>query len=317
MIGVSCNSCRSSGSSGLLNVTLCLTETTVRSILTRTSGFLTTVSSHSLQPYRGCTFGNSLCGVGCYVQHNPFVTRGQPWGRFLDARMNAADAYLRQYVKERAWARKSRGGFGIFMSSSTDPFVPQEDRFRITRSALEAMMGKPPDFLIVQTHTHRVTNYIDLYPELSKKCRLRFHISLESDRDTLPGLPAPASSVEDRFRAAAALQSSGLRVVITVSPLLPISNPDDFFARVATVADAVVIDHFIQGDGTPQGTRTLNTSLPAAMKQVDPESTHLSYRHMIVEVARQVMPGRVGVGVDGFAGRLIEPGLRKESFWTQ
>jgi hypothetical protein len=64
-------------------VALTLTETTVRSILTRTSGYLTTVSSHSLQPYRGCTFGNALCGVGCYVQHNPWVTKGRSWGSFL------------------------------------------------------------------------------------------------------------------------------------------------------------------------------------------------------------------------------------------
>jgi hypothetical protein len=42
-----------------------LTEARVRSILTRATGYLRTVCSHSLQPYRGCTFGNSLCGVGC------------------------------------------------------------------------------------------------------------------------------------------------------------------------------------------------------------------------------------------------------------
>src|SRR5690242_7592584 len=81
---------------------------TVRSILTRTSGYLTTVCSHSIQPYRGCPFGASLCGVGCYVQHNIYATQGKPWGSFLDVRTNAADAYRSSFERERAWARKSR-----------------------------------------------------------------------------------------------------------------------------------------------------------------------------------------------------------------
>ena len=65
-------------------------------ILTRSSGFLQTVSSHSLQPYRGCALGNSLCGVGCYVRHSWYVTRGREWGSFVEARANAADAYARE-----------------------------------------------------------------------------------------------------------------------------------------------------------------------------------------------------------------------------
>src|SRR6266481_9951046 len=112
------------------------------------------------------------------------------------------------------------------MSSSTDPFVPQEDRFRITRTIMQTMVAHPPDALIVQTHTHRVTRCLDIYRRLALVCDLRFHISIESDRDRLPGLPPPASSVERRFAAAAELRALGLMVVITVSPLLPIAEPD-------------------------------------------------------------------------------------------
>src|SRR5881409_794730 len=114
-------------------VSLVLTEARVSRVLTRTSGFLRTVSSHSLQPYRGCTFGRSLCGVGCYVQHNRWVTRAAPWGGFLEARTNASEVYREQYEAERRWARALRGRFVIFLSSSTDPFVPQEERLAVTR----------------------------------------------------------------------------------------------------------------------------------------------------------------------------------------
>src|SRR5206468_6419857 len=132
----------------------------------------------------------------------------------------------------------------------------QEDRFRITRAIMETMVTHPPDTLIVQTHTHRVTLYMEIYRQLAAECDLRFHISIESDRDRLPGLPAPASSVDRRLAAAEELKRAGLRVVITVSPLLPIVDPVAFFRRIAASADAVVIDHFIEGDGTRDGSRT-------------------------------------------------------------
>src|SRR5207253_8024510 len=145
-------------------------------------------------------------------------------------RTNAADAYREQYDAERAWARRTRDDFTIFLS-------------------------------------------------------LRFHISIEGDRDRLPSLPPPASSVARRFEAAAALRGAGLRVVITVATLLPIAEPRAFFERVAEVADAVVVDHYIGGDGSHGGARTLATPLPRAMACLDPASVGLDYRDRMVALA--------------------------------
>ena len=280
-------------------------EAAVRSALTRTTGYLRSVTSHSLQPYRGCSYGNALCGVGCYVRHNGWLLRGEAWGSFLEARTNAAQRYREQAPRERRWARRARGEFSVFLSSSTEPFVPQERSLGITRRVLEAMCDEPPDALVVQTHSHRVSDYLDLYPRLAGACRLRFHLSIESDRDRLPGLPPPASPVARRLAAAEALRAAGLRVVVTVSPLLPIEDPEAFFARIARVADAVVIDHFVGGDGSPEGARTRRTPLPAAMEAVHPGSSELAYRDAIVAIARRALPGRVGVGSDGFAARYL------------
>ena len=280
----------------------------VGNVLTRTSGYLKTVTSHSLQPYRGCSFGNSLCGAGCYVRHNFFLTRGRSWGSFLEVRENAAASYRRHWRRERNWARRCRERFGVFLSSSTEPFLPQESRYRVTGSVLEAMLEQPPDLLVLQTHSHRVTGYSDLYLELSRRCRLRIHISIETDLDAVPGLPGHASSVDHRFEAACRLRRLGLFTVITVSPLLPIRDPERFFRRIGDAADRVVIDHFVEGDGSPDGSRTLRTALPRAMIQVDKESIGLAYRDRMVQVARDILPGRVGVGIDGFAGRYLTSG---------
>ena len=275
----------------------------VGKILTRSSGYLVGVTSHSLQPYRGCTYGRSLCGVACYVQHHGLVTRGRPWGSFLEARVNAAESYRESAAAERRWARRARGAFSIFLSSATDPFVPQERRLGITRALLDAMLDEPPDALVVQTHVADVAREVARLRALAARCALRVHVSIESDRDRLPGLPPPASSVERRLAALRTLREAGIFTVATLSPLLPIADPTAFFRRIATCADAVVVDHFVEGDGTPDGARTLRTALPRVMEAVSPGSTRLGYRDEIAAAARAVLPGRVGVSREGFAGR--------------
>jgi hypothetical protein len=144
--------------------------------------------------------------------------------------------------------------------------------------------------------------------ELSRSCELRVHLSIETDRDRLPGLPGHASPIDRRFEAAELLKASGLFVVVTVAPLLPIADPNRFFARIGTVADAVVLDHFIGGDGSSNGSRTQRTRLPEAMALIEPRSITLDYRDQMAEVASRFLPGRVGLGRDGFAGRWIDSG---------
>ena len=282
-----------------------LEQVTVKKVLTRTSGYLRTITSHSLQPYRGCAFGNALCGAACYVRHNAWVTRGRPWGSFLEARTNAASAYLAEQASERGWAHRQGAPFAIFMSSATEPFMPHERRLGITRSVLEAMCEAPPDVLVVQTHSPAVADHLALLGRLARRCALRVHLSIETDREAIPGLPPHATPVARRLEAARALRDGGIRVVATVSPLLSIADPERFFARLAEAADAVVLDHFIEGDGTPDGRRTLRTPVPAACALLDPRSTSLAYRDAMAAVAQRHLPGRVGLSIDGFAGRFL------------
>jgi hypothetical protein len=47
----------------------------------------------------------------------------------------------------------------------------------------------------------------------------------------------------------------------------------------------------------------MRTRLPAAMAEVDASSVTMQYRDRMVEVARRYFPGRVGVNIDGFAGK--------------
>jgi DNA repair photolyase len=156
---------------------------------------------------------------------------------------------------------------------------------------------------MAQTHSPRVVDYLDCAPSC-RRGDLRVHMSIETDREHVPGLPPHAASVARRLEACATLKAAGVRTVVTVSPLLPIEHPLLFFERIAEVADAVVIDHFIEGDGTRDGSRTARTPLPEAMRALDRDSVVFEYRERMAEVARNVLPGRVGISIDGFAGRL-------------
>jgi len=276
-----------------------------RSILTRSSGYLATVCSHSLNPYRGCSYGNSLCGVACYAQFQFQARASGPWGGFLGVKHEAAELYLKSAPRERRWAR-AQGCFSVFMASSTDPFVPQERSYRISRRILLAMLQEPPDELIVQTHSPLVLDELETLQKLAGLCQLRVHLSIEGDRERLPGLPPPAFSLQRRLNTARQLKAAGLRVVATLAPLHPLGNPAAFFQELGNCVEAVVIDHFIEGDGSRGGARTHRTPLPSAMERVHPGSSRLEYREQVIEWAQQHFPGRIGVGCQGFAGRYLD-----------
>ena len=264
--------------------------TTARSILTRTGGFLSGFS-HSLNPYRGCSFGRSLCGAYCYA---PAVMFMKEWGAELGAKVNAADLYRKQIERERR-----RGPVRIFMSSVTDPYVPQEKRLRITRALLEAMVEQPPDFLALQTHTPGPLRDIDLLRALP--CAVQ--ITVETDRESIPGLPPHAYSPALRLDALRTLREAGLDAVGVVAPLMPLDDPEQFARDLDRCCSRVIIDHYLVGDGSREGARTKRRGLPRILiAQGFERWTRIEALHEFVETCRAVLgPERVGVSAEGFS----------------
>lgn len=272
-----------------------------RSILTRSGGYLEPVCTHSANPYIGCGLGNTLCGTGCYVQSNGWLTRGREWGSFLEVKSNAAGVYRETWERERRWAHQKERLFSIFLSSSTEPWQPAEKNFRITRQLLNAFLENPPDELILQTHSTMILDDRDLIFALSEKTDLRVHISIETDREHIQGLKNQACSVKDRIETVRNLSNAGITVVVCMAPLLPMNHPERFFEKLERAgAQAVVVDHFIEGDGTANGSRTLKTELPKKMEALLPASVHLDYRDEIASIAGRYLP--TGISAAGFAG---------------
>ncbi|MGH7255648.1 MAG: radical SAM protein [Nitrospirales bacterium] len=282
-------------------------DISTQSILNPTGGFLKEGFTHTINLYRGCALGNSLCGLYCYAQWNPYHTLGRAWGSFLDVKSGAAEVYRTQYERLKGPRAGQPKPLDIFMSSVTEPYPPQERTTRRTRVLLEAMVLQPPDSLIIQTHTPLIVDDLEVLRRLHARCRLQINMTVETDMATLPaGFPPHAYSPTSRIDALYTLHEAGLPTVATISPLLPLADPRRFAETLEPVCDRVILDHYLLGDGSPQGRRTKHTALPRLLAEAGYEAwTHLDMFESVVALFREVFgaPDRVGVSRAGFNAR--------------
>jgi len=61
-----------------------------------------------------------------------FTGHREPWGEFVDVKVNAPQVLRRQLMKARPGA--------VLLSSVTDPYQPLEKTYRLTRGCLEALL---------------------------------------------------------------------------------------------------------------------------------------------------------------------------------
>jgi DNA repair photolyase len=263
-----------------------------RSVLTASSGFLGSYT-HSLNPYMGCAFGEGGCGVYCYVAESPIgLYAGKPWGQWVKAKANAAEALRRDLAQSRDPSK-----LRIFMSSATDPYQPAEARLEITRSVLQVFLERPVALLVVQTRSPKVERDFDLL------ARLPFawlSMTVETDDDAVRRALTPACpGIERRFQTMRLARERGIRVQAAVSPTLP-HNHDRFGELLAANADRVVVDTFF-GDGSG-GKRTGRRPLPRRFAELgfedwrDTSAAERLHRTLV----RRMGPARVGWSQDGF-----------------
>ncbi|WP_447860873.1 hypothetical protein [Nitrospira calida] len=272
-------------------------------ILNPTGGYLGEGFTHTINLYRGCALGNSLCGLYCYAQWNPHHTLGRVWGRFLDVKTGFVEAYRAQYNRLKQPVRGEPKPLRIFLSSVTEPYPPQERTARRMRRLLEEMLTRPPDRLVIQSHTPLVIEDLPLLLALRQRCRLEINITVETDKEALPPpFPRHAYLPAARIAALRALRQAGLLTVAAVSPLLPLDDPLTFARQLEAACDRVVLDHYLLGDGSREGQRTKQTKLPMLLNANGWNAwTGLAPFDEVVKTFRQVFgDARVGISRAGF-----------------
>jgi DNA repair photolyase len=243
-----------------------LTRIDNKTILTATGGFLDEGFTHTLNVAQGCAFGHSLCGIYCYAQHNHWVVKGRPWGLY-GYKANVRDAYRREYDALKRPQRAGPKPLRLYMSSSTDPYTPQERRLRLTQALLQEMQDRPPDVLVIQTRSPLVARDLSLIQDLSARCELWLSMTVETDRELIPGFPNHATPLRQRLATLKTFHDAGVLTQVTVSPLLPLANPEQFARTLSIVCDRVILDHYLLGDGSKNGLRTKRTHFPQMLEK--------------------------------------------------
>jgi DNA repair photolyase len=228
-------------------------------ILTPTSGFLKAGYTHTINVHQGCAFAGSLCGTFCYAQHNRWITKGRNWALY-GVKRHVRDSFQRDYDRIKLPKLGEPKPLKIYMSSSTDPYLPQENTLCVTWSLLDEMRQRPPDVLVIQSYHMLVERDIDLIQELASRFELWISLMVETDMDRLPGFAPQVNFPARRLETLERFRTRGILTQATVSPLLPLANPETFAHRLDTACNRVIIDHYLIGGGSPNGWRTKRTT---------------------------------------------------------
>ncbi|MBD1380451.1 SPL family radical SAM protein [Metabacillus arenae] len=240
-----------------------------KTLLNKGTGFLSGYS-HSLNPYTGCSFGCSYC----YVRQMPVSKfRKEEWGTWVDIKKGAADILHKDLTRA-----KKKGKVTIFMSSSTDPYQPIEQKEEITRTLLEVMVENKPDFLFVQTRSPLVRRDIDLF--LLLKDKVRVSMTVETDREDIRKHFTPsAPPISGRLKTLQILAEAGVPIQATIAPVLPSS--EEFPEKLATLVNRVCVDDYFMGDGSG-GKRTNSLGISSIYEELGLEEWYSPSAYRIV-----------------------------------
>jgi DNA repair photolyase len=262
-----------------------------KQLLNKATGFLQGYT-HTLNPYAGCAFGCSYC----YVRQMPVgLFRGEAWGTWVDIKAEAAEVLRKELYKAKA-----KGPVTIFMSSSTDPYQPEEAKAGVTRSLLKVMAepGYQPDFLFVQTRSPLVVRDYDLLEQFGD--RVRVSVTIETDRDDIRRVFTPyAPPLEGRMRALREAARRGIPAQAAIAPVLPSSA--EFAAKLAEIVDRVCIDDYFMGDGS-QGRRTERLGIAGLYERMGLDEWYGrdAYLRVLQRLQEHFPNDRIKVSQEGF-----------------
>lgn len=176
-------------------------ETVAKSILNRTP-----LGDYSLNCYTGCTHA---C-VYCYARFmQRFHPHAEPWGDFVDVKVNAVEVLKRQL-------RRAEPG-EVFVSSACDGWQPIENQWRLTRRCCELLLERGFRVSLL-TKSALVLRDMDLFSGAD----VTVGVSVSTLDERLRRLWEPgAASVEKRFEVIAEAKRRGLTTSIMFGPLLP------------------------------------------------------------------------------------------------
>jgi len=138
-----------------------------------------------------------------------FTGHKEEWGRFVDAKINAARLLQREIEKKKPGR--------IWISGVCDPYQPIEKKYRLTRRCLE-ILSKHNWPITVQTKSPLVKRDLKLLGEFTDS---EVGLTITSSDENIRKIFEPhASSIKDRIETLEKLHSAGLKTFAMIAPLL-------------------------------------------------------------------------------------------------
>jgi DNA repair photolyase len=196
-------------------------EICARSILSKSQVF-----DYVVNPYVGCQHSCTYC----YARFMKRFTRHrEPWGEFVDAKINAPDLLTHEMSK------KTPGR--VWVSGVCDPYQPLEKAYELTRKCLEILVQY--DWPItVQTKSPLVSRDADL---LRRSDKIEVGLSVTTADDEIGKVFEPgAPSVKERIAALEELHLAGIRTFAMIAPMLP--GAEALACQLSGKVDYVLVD---------------------------------------------------------------------------
>jgi DNA repair photolyase len=188
-------------------------ETETRQIITHNNspdvGFDYTVNC-----YRGCVHGCTYCFSRPTHEYLGYGA-GTDFDRKIVVKVNAPKL-LRKELLKPSWK-----GDEIVFSFTSDPYIPMEAHYKLTRQCLEVCAEFRQPIGII-TKSAMIRRDIDVLQELSRNAKLGVFFTIpfldvEAARAVEPFAPLP----EARFHAMSDLADAGISVGIGIAPVIP------------------------------------------------------------------------------------------------
>jgi DNA repair photolyase len=207
------------------------------------------LDDYSVNPYEGCSFN---C-IYCYIRGSKY---GENMAKTLSAKVNSPELLEKQHSR-----RARKGEYGIIaLSSSTEPYMPIEEKLKLTRKLLEIILKyKFP--LHVLTKSKLVLRDLDLLKEIDKnavlpsdlKPKLKHGVIISFSISTLdeklakilePGAPAPRERLETMKKC----KEEGFLTGVCYIPVLPfISDTEEQLDKMIKTAKDYGADYVLVG----------------------------------------------------------------------
>jgi DNA repair photolyase len=240
-------------------------ETETRRVITRNDspdvGF-----DCSVNCYRGCTHACSYCFSRPTHEYLGFGA-GTDFETRIVAKVRAPELLRAEFM------RPSWRGETLVFSFTSDPYLPLEAHYKLTRRCLEVCLEFRNPVGVV-TKSAMVRRDADLLAALAREAAASVFFTVPfDDHETARALEPYAPSPDARFRAMAELAEAGVPVGLGIAPVIPGLNDSHIprllkRAREAGASRAFMTILRLPGSVAPYFERRLRERLPTKAERV-------------------------------------------------